>query len=73
MPPPRHYSPEPRTGDRVVLKLPGLEKQAFTILFIGPKSLHLRQADGTDRVISRDKVRCQLNIPPSPARRPIRP
>ena len=71
--PRRWYSPEPKPGDRVTLKLPGLEKQEFTIVFIGPKSLRLKQEDGTELVVSRDKVRRQLNIPPSPARRIIRP
>ena len=72
-PPLRHYSPEPRPGDRVVLKLSGREKQEFTILFIGPKSLRLKQVDGTEVVVSRDKVRRQLGIPASPGRRIIRP
>ena len=57
----------------MTLKLSGLEKQEFTVLFIGPKSLRLKQADGTEVVVSRDKVRRQLNIPPSPARKIIRP
>ena len=68
-----HYSPEPKAGDRVTLTLSGLERQEFTILFIGPKSLRLKRADGTELVVSRDKVRRQLNIPPSPARKTIRP
>ena len=73
MSPTFRYSPEPRPGDRVVLKLSGLGKQEYTVLFIGPKSLTLRQIDGKELVISRDKVRRQLNIPPSPARKIIRP
>jgi hypothetical protein len=72
-PRPFHYSPEPRVGDRVVLKLSGSERQEYTILFVGPKSLNLKRMDGTEVVVSRDKVRRQLNIPPSPARKIIRP
>ncbi len=73
MPPLRRYQPEPKPGDLVVLKWSGVEKQEFTVVFIGPKSLTLKQADGTEVVVSRDKVRRQLGITPSPARRIIRP
>jgi len=73
MPPLRRFQPEPRPGDRVVLEWSGVEKQAFTVVFVGPKSLTLRRADGTEVVVSRDKVRRQLGITPSPARRIVRP
>ncbi len=73
MPPLRRFKPEPRPGDRVVLKWSGVDKQEFTIVFMGPKSLTLRQADGTEVIVSRDKVRRQLGITPSPAHRIVRP
>ena len=67
------YQREPRPGERLVLKWSGVPKQEFTVVFIGPKSLTLKKADGTEVTVSRDKVRRQLGITPSPARRLIRP
>ena len=73
MPRTDRYSPDPKPGDRVVIRLGGSGKQEVIITFLVPMSLRLKQADGTEVVVSRDKVRRQLNIVPSPAKRAVRP
>ncbi len=53
-------------GSKVYLKLPGLPKQWFTIVFVGPQSLRLKRSDGTSIDVSRNKVRLQLGLGGSP-------
>ncbi len=53
-------------GSKVYLELPGVPRQWYTIVFVGPKSLRLKRNDGTTIDVSRNKVRFQLGLSASP-------
>lgn len=58
-------------GSKVYLKLSGRDKQWYTIVYVGPQSVQVKDAAGTLVTVSRNKVSRQLGIGGSPVARVI--
>jgi hypothetical protein len=58
-------------GSKVYLKLPGRERQWYTMVFLGPQSVEVKDAAGKVIKVSRNKVHHQLGISASPGARVI--
>jgi hypothetical protein len=53
-----------RRGDRVLVTLPGLGRQEYRVVYVGPHTVRLRRSDGVHFDAPRKLLHKQLGISP---------